>query len=36
MSNEIPSRDYGKLEATVEQLEDRLDKTVAHFEGRME
>lgn len=36
MSNEIPSRDFGKLEATVEQLEDRLEKTVAHFEGRME
>lgn len=36
MTNEIPPRDFGKLEATVEQLEDRLEKTVEHFEGRME
>jgi hypothetical protein len=36
MTNDIPPRDFGKLEATVEQLEDRLEKTVLHFEGRME
>lgn len=33
---DIPSRDFGKLEATVEQLEIRLEKTVTHLEGRIE
>lgn len=33
--SEIPSRDFGRLEATVHQLEQRLEKTVLHFEDRI-
>ena len=33
---DIPSRDFGKLEATVGQLETRLERTVTHLEARIE
>jgi tetrahydromethanopterin S-methyltransferase subunit B len=33
--NDIPPRDFGKLEATVEQLENRLESTVKHFESKV-
>lgn len=33
--NEIPPRDFGRLEATVEQLESRLESTVKHFETKV-
>lgn len=33
--HEIPPRDFGRLEATVEQLESRLENTVRHFEDKV-
>lgn len=33
--HEIPPRDFGRLEATVAQLESRLENTVKHFEDKV-